>query len=88
MRLLEANRINLVGVSRKEALEALMKSSDMLHVIVCDGPDDRPATSRPNRRNSWDRIQPFPDPHVSHPHVNIRPTRNSLSLDARRSSFV
>ena len=78
MRLLEANRINLVGVSRKEALEALMKSSDMLHVIVCDGPDDRPATSRPVRRNSWDRIQPYPDAHVSHPHVTF----------SRRSSFV
>lgn len=36
MRILEANKVTLVGATCKKALDALMKSSDMLHIIVCD----------------------------------------------------
>lgn len=37
MRLLEVNGTNVVGVSRREAIDAFRKAGHVLRLLVCDG---------------------------------------------------
>lgn len=52
MRLLEVNGTNVVGVSRREAVDAFRKAGHMLRLLVCDGWNSS-ALPRANEGNNY-----------------------------------